>query len=323
MRALLLAFALAAAAASVERANAQDWPARPLTMVVPVAAGSSSDVVGRIVAQRISERLGQPVIVENSGGAGGMTGAYRVARAAPDGYTLVIGNAGTHAVNQTLYKHPLYNAETDFAPVALVAEVPHVLLARKDLPATNLAEFTAYAKANQAKMQFGSPGAGSVNHLACALLNLSARIEVTHIPYRGPIMPDLIAGRIDYWCPTVTVAIPQLNNQTVRALAILTIKRSPNLPDLSSAHEQGLVDFNANTWNALFLPKGTPATIVRKLNAAAVAAMETPSVEQRLREVGAIVVGPDRGSPEYLQTFVAREIRKWSGPIKASGLSIE
>src|SRR6478672_13661983 len=144
MRALLLAFALAAAAASVERANAQDWPARPLTMVVPVAAGSSSDVVGRIVAQRISERLGQPVIVENSGGAGGMTGAYRVARAAPDGYTLVIGNAGTHAVNQTLYKHPLYNAETDFAPVALVAEVPHVLLVRKDLPATNLAEFTAY-----------------------------------------------------------------------------------------------------------------------------------------------------------------------------------
>jgi len=140
---------------------------------------------------------------------------------------------------------------------------------------------------------------------------------------RARFMPDLIAGRIDYWCPTVTVAIPQINNQTVRALAILTIKRSPNLPDLSSAHEQGLVDFNANTWNALFLPKGTPATIVRKLNAAAVAAMETPSVEQRLREVGAIVVGPDRRSPEYLQTFVASEIRKWSGPIKASGLSIE
>src|SRR5262249_42759880 len=150
--------------------------------------GSSSDVVGRVLAQRLSELLAQPVIVENAGGAGGMTGAARVARAAPDGYQFAIGNAGTHAVVQTLYRNPLYNAATDFAPVALIVEVPHVLLARKDLPADDLAGFIAYAKANQAKMQYGSPGAGSVNHLACALLNASVGIEVTHIPYRAAIM---------------------------------------------------------------------------------------------------------------------------------------
>jgi len=320
---LLPALALAAAWIGTAAATAQEWPARPVTMVVPVAAGSSSDVVGRILAQRLSELLRQPVIVENAGGAGGMTGAYRVARSAPDGYQFAIGNAGTHAVNQTLYKNPLYNAATDFAPVALIAEVPHVLLARKDLPADDLAGFISYAKTNQARMQYGSPGAGSVNHLACALLNAAVGIEVTHIPYRGPIMADLIAGRIDYWCPTSTVAIPQLENQTVKALAILTMRRSPNLPGLASAHEQGLSNFEASTWNAFFLPKGTPAAIVHKLNAATVAAMETPSVQRRLRDIGATIVEPGRRSPDYLQTFVVREIEKWAGPIKAGGLSAD
>jgi tripartite-type tricarboxylate transporter receptor subunit TctC len=320
---LLLVVAIAATSASIGSAGAQDWPARPVTMVVPVAAGSSSDVVGRILAQRLSELLGQPVVVENAGGAGGMIGAYRVARAAPDGYQFAIGNAGTHAISQTLYKNPLYDAATDFTPVVLIAQVPHVLLTRKDLPVGNLPEFVSYAKANQAKMQYGSPGAGSVNHLACALLNLSVGIDVTHIPYRGAIMPDLIAGRIDYWCPTTTVAIPQIGNQTVKALAILTMNRSPNLPALASAHEQGLTNFEASTWNAFFLPKGAPAAIVNKLNAATVKAMETPSVQQRLREIGATIVEPERRSPEYLQTFVDGEIRKWSGPIKASGLSMD
>ena len=320
---LILAVAMAATWASIGAAKAQDWPIRPVTMVVPVAVGSSSDIVGRILAQRLSELLGQPVIVENAGGAGGMTGATRVARAAPDGYQFAIGNAGTHAINQKLYKNPLYNAATDFAPVALIAEIPHVLLARKDLPAGNLPEFVAYAKAHQTKMQYGSPGAGSVNHLACALLNLSAGIDVIHIPYRGAIMPDLIAGRIDYWCPTSTVAIPQITSQTVKALAILTINRSPILPELASAHEQGVTNFAASTWNAVFLPKGTPAAIVQKLHAATVKAMETPSVQLRLRDIGATVVEPDRRSPEYLQKFVESEIEKWAVPIKASGLSME
>jgi tripartite-type tricarboxylate transporter receptor subunit TctC len=323
MKKLLLAAAIAATWTSGGGAQAQDWPARPVTMVVPVAAGSSSDVVGRILAQRLAELLGQPVIVENAGGAGGMTGAYRVARATPDGYQFAIGNAGTHAISQRLYKHPLYNAATDFAPVALIAEVPHVLLARREVPADNLAAFAAYAKTNQSKMQYGSPGAGSVNHLACALLNLALGINVTHVPYRGPIMPDLIAGRIDYWCPTSTVAIPQIENRTVKALAILTKRRSPSLPALASAHEQGLTNFDASTWNAFFLPKGTPAAIVHRLNAATAEAMETPWVQQRLREIGATVVEPERRSPAYLQKFVESEVEKWSGPIKAYGLSID
>ena len=323
MEKLILAVAITATWAGIGAAKAQDWPTRPVTMVVPVAVGSSSDIVGRILAQRLSEVLGQPVIVENAGGAGGMTGAARVARAAPDGYQFAIGNAGTHAINQKLYKNPLYNAATDFAPVALIAEIPHVLLARKDLPAGNLSEFIAYAKVNQAKMQYGSPGAGSVNHLACALLNLSAGIDVIHIPYRGAIMPDLIAGRIDYWCPTSTVAIPQIGNQTVKALAILTMNRSPILPALASAHEQGIANFAASTWNAFFLPRGTPAAIVQKLHAATVKAMETPSVQQRLKDIGATVVDPERRSPEYLQKFVESEIEKWTVPIKASGLSME
>ena len=320
---LLLAVALVTTWASIGGATAQDWPTRPVTMVVPVAVGSSSDIVGRILAQRLSELLGQPVIVENAGGAGGMTGATRVARAAPDGYQFAIGNAGTHAINQKLYKNPLYNAATDFAPVGLIAEIPHVLLARKDLPAGNLPEFIAYAKANQTRMQYGSPGAGSVNHLACALLNLSAGIDVTHIPYRGAIMPDLIAGRIDYWCPTSTVAIPQITSQTVNALAILTLNRSPVLPALASANEQGVTNFAAGTWNAFFLPKGTPAAIVQKLNAATVKAIETPSVQQRLKDIGATVVETERRSPEYLQKFVESEIEKWAVPIKASGLSMD
>jgi tripartite-type tricarboxylate transporter receptor subunit TctC len=321
---LLLAVAMATTwAASISGVKAQDWPTRPVTMVVPVAVGSSSDIVGRILAQRLSELLGQPVIVENAGGAGGMTGAARVARAAPDGYQFGIGNAGTHAINQKLYKNPLYNAATDFAPVGLIAEIPHVLLARKDLPASNLPEFIAYAKANQTKMQYGSPGAGSVNHLACALLNLSAGIDVTHIPYRGAIMPDLIAGRIDYWCPTSTVAIPQITSQTVKALAILTMNRSAILPALASAREQGVTNFSAGTWNAFFLPKDTPAAIVQKLNTAALKATETPSVQQRLKEIGATVVETERRSPEYLQKFVESEIEKWAVPIKASGLSMD
>jgi tripartite-type tricarboxylate transporter receptor subunit TctC len=320
---LLLALAIATTWASIGGAQAQDWPTRPVTMVVPVAVGSSSDIVGRILAHRLSELLGQPVIVENSGGAGGMTGANRVARATSDGSQFAIGNAGTHAINQKLYKNPLYNAATDFAPVGLIAEIPHVLLARKDLPAGNLPEFIAYAKANHTKMQYGSPGAGSVNHLACALLNLSAGIEVTHIPYRGAIMPDLIAGRIDYWCPTSTVAIPQIASQTVKALAILTMNRSPILPALATAHEQGVTNFAASTWNAFFLPKGTPATIVQKLHAATVKTLETPSVQQRLKDIGATVVETERRSPQYLQKFVESEIEKWTVPIKASGLSMD
>ena len=180
--------------------------------------------LAEVLSPHLSEILRQQVIIENIGGAGGMIGAQRVAKAAPDGYQFVLGNAGSHAQNQTLYKHPLYNAATDFAPVALIAEQPIVLIARKDLPANNLQEFIAYAKANQAKMHYGSAGVGTRVHLACALLNAAIGVDVTHVAYRGggPAMQDLIAGRIDYQCPNATAAIPQLEGKLVKAIAILT-----------------------------------------------------------------------------------------------------
>jgi len=303
-------------------ANAQDWPNRPMTLVAPFAAGGSTDAIARIVADGLSIQLHQPVIVENVGGAGGMTGTNRVAKAAPDGYQFVLGNVGTHAQNQTLYKAPLYNAATDFAPVVLMMDQSLVLVARNDFPASNLQEFIAYAKANQSKLQYSSSGAGGSNHLACVLLNAAIGINVTHIPYRGAgqAMQDLLAGRVDYQCPSAPTAMPQITGKTVKALAILSKNRSPSLPDLPSAHEQGLTDFDIPSWYALFLPKGTPDAIVRKLNAAAVAAMNTPAMQDRLKTIGSDLVGPERRSPEYLGKFVAAEIKKWAGPIGASGV---
>jgi tripartite-type tricarboxylate transporter receptor subunit TctC len=320
-----LTIAIATLIAAAAHAAADDWPTRPVTMVVPFAAGGPADAAGRILASRVSETLGQEVIVENVGGGGGMLGGARVAKATPDGYQFVLGNMGTHAANQTLYKHPLYNAASDFAPVVLVAETPLLLLARKDLPADNLAQFAAYARANHAKMQFGSGGAGSASHLACLLVNLATGINVTHVPYRGaaPAMQDLIAGRIDYQCPDSPTSVAQIESGTIKALAVLTAERSRRLPDVRTAREQGLADVVAANWFAVFCPKGTPAAIVEKLRAAIVAAMDSPAVQTRMREIGAELAAPDRRSPEYLQTFVASEIAKWAQPIKTSGAIIE
>ena len=306
-------------------AVADDWPTRPVTMVVPFAAGGPADAVGRILASRVSQTLGQEVIVENIGGGGGMLGGSRIARAAPDGYQFVLGNMGTHAANQTLYKAPLYNAATDFAPVLLVAETPLLLLARKHLPADNLPQFITYARANQGKMQFGSGGAGSASHLACLLVNLAIGINVTHVPYRGaaPAMQDLMAGRIDYQCPDSPTSIAQIESGTIKALAVLTAERSARLAGVPTAREQGVSQIVASNWFAAFYPKGTPAGVVEKLRVAIVAAMDTPSLQARMREIGAELVAPDRRTPDYLRTFVASEIAKWAAPIKQSGAIIE
>ena len=322
---VIRAIAVAAAVAAALPASAQNWPTGPITMVVPFAAGGPMDTIGRILAPRLGELLGQQVVIENVGGAGGMTGTARVAKGAPDGYQFVLGNIGTHAQNQTLYKHPLYDAAADFAPVALIAETPLVLIARPDLPADDLPGFIAYARFHQAAMQFGSGGAGSATHIACALLNAAIGISPTHIPYRGgaPAMQDLIGGRIDYLCLDTPLAMPQIESRTVKAIAILTRAPSPRLPALASAHEQGLTDFEASNWCALFLPKRTPAGIVRRLHDAAVGAMETAAVQEKLQQIGASVVAPDRRSPEYLQNFVTGEIARWAAPIRASGVSMD
>jgi tripartite-type tricarboxylate transporter receptor subunit TctC len=305
--------------------QAQTYPSRPIVMVVPFAAGGTFDVMGRIMASRMAELLGQQVIVENTTGAGGVIGTNRVVNAAPDGYTLLLGSTGTHAYNQTIYKKRRYDAVKDFTPVTLWSEQPMVLETRKDLPANTIPEFAALLKSNGAEMQFGSAGAGSTTHLACSLLNAAVGVNVTHVPYRGsaPASSDLIGGRIDYLCGNLGAAAPLIIGKQVKAIAVLSKERSPLMPDLASAHEQGLKDFDITSWTAFFLPKGTPKAIVDKLNEVTHATMETPLVKARMLEAGVTGIGPERRSPEYLAKFVAEEIARWEGPIIAAGLQVD
>jgi tripartite-type tricarboxylate transporter receptor subunit TctC len=294
-------------------------------MVVPFAAGGPMDVVGRIMGQSLSEQLGQQVVIENVGGGGGMTGSARVAKAAPDGYQFGLGNVGTHAVSQSLPKNPPYRVGTDFAPVALFADLSLVLVTRKDLPANNLQEFIAFTKANQDKMQFASASAGSATHLGCALLNAAIGVNVTHIPYRGggPAMQDVIAGRIDYNCIDTPAVDSMIAIGQIKAMAVLSSTRTASLPDVPTAQEQGLAGFEATNWAAFFMPKDTPAPIVARLQAASAAAIDSEAVRKRMKEIGVDPVAPERRSSEYLAKFVETEIAKWAGPVKASGLSTD
>jgi len=316
---------LAALAAVNAPAGAQEWPTRPVTMVVPFAAGGGFDVLGRVIAQRLSGTLGQQVIVENISGAAGIVGTNRVAKAAPDGYMFLLGSVGTQAYNPALYKKLPYNPAADFAPVALFAEQPMVLITRKDFPASNLQEFIAYVKENGAKLQYGSAGVGSTTHVGCALLNAAAGINITHIPYRGggPAMVDLIAGHVDYMCAGNVSAVPQIASKTLKGIAILARSRSPLLPSLATAHEQGLTNFEAVAWNAFFMPRGTPAAIVKKLNDATIEAMNNPAVKDRMQELGVATVAAERRSPDYLQKFVESEIAKWEAVIEAAGINMD
>ena len=327
MRRLPLLFAIAPAVTLqwMQPVTAQVWPSQPVTMVVPFAAGGPVDLIGRILAARLGEILGQQVIIENIGGAGGMIGAFRVAKAAPDGYQVVLGTSATHAQNQTLYKSPLYDAATAFAPVALVTDSPRVLITRKDFPATTFTEFAAYARAHQASMHYGSAGAGSGTHVCALLLDHAMGTRITHVPYRGagPAMQDLIGGRLDYICEQISTAVPLIEGHAVNAIMVLGPDRVGVLPGLPAARELGLADFDCSAWTALAFPKGTPGAIVRRLARAASEALDTPSVRERLEKIGVTVVAPERRSPEYLEKFIVSEIDKWAGPIKASGIRAE
>ena len=320
----LLVIGIVALSALATQASSQEWPVHTLTMINPFAAGGPNDVPARLFAQRMGEIIGQSVIVENVGGAGGMNGADRVAKAPPDGYTFLLGTVGTQAQNQTLYKKPAYDSTSDFASVGLFLEAPLVLVARKDFPASSMKEFVAYAKLNEGKMQFASAGTGSAIHLGCALMNSVSGLNVTHIPYRGanPAMQDLAAGRVDYLCDIVTSAKPQIDGGTVKAIAVLNDTRSAALPNVPTAMEQGF-DVKAYTWNAFFLPKGTPEAIVRKLNHAMVEAMKTPAIRDKLEAAGLKLVSEERATPAYLDGFVRSEIAKWAALIRASGISID
>jgi tripartite-type tricarboxylate transporter receptor subunit TctC len=302
----------------------QTYPTRPLALVVPFAAGGPSDVAGRVIAQRMSDVLGMQVVVENLSGAGGTVGSARVARAAPDGYQFVLGNSGTHVWSQALYKNPPYNTVTDFTPVSLVVESPRTLITWKAFPANSLPEFIAYVKANQTKVKYGSAGAGSASHISCVLLNAALGVDVTHVPYRGLglAMQDLIAGRIDYLCDSPSTSTPQIEGNFVKVLATTGSRRAATLPQVPTATEQGL-PFVVTTWQGIFLPKDTPEAIVRRLNQAISETLDTPSVHDRFTTMGEEVTVPERRGPEYLAKFVVSEIERWSGPIRASGETME
>jgi tripartite-type tricarboxylate transporter receptor subunit TctC len=307
----------------VATAVAEGWPARVVTLIVPFGAGSGSDIVARILAAQTSEALGQQMIIDDIGGAGGVIGVSRVAKAAPDGYEVVLGAVDTFAQSQYLFKTPPYNSVADFVPVGLAVEQPLLLVVRNELPVNNLKEFAAYLKANQAKMRFGSAGVGAAPYLACYMMTAAIGATATHVPYRSaaPALQDMIRGDIDYYCPLSISVSGMIEAKSVKPLAILTRERSPLFPDLPTAREQGFDVEDGYYWMGLFAPKDTPAPIVAKLNASLATALNNPAMQTRLRDASATVVAPDRRSSAYLKDFLPTEITKWTAIMKASDVA--
>jgi tripartite-type tricarboxylate transporter receptor subunit TctC len=317
--------ALAVSIVLTAAATAQNFPTRPITMIIPFAPGGGIDASGRIQALRMGEILGQTIVVENIGAAAGTIGSQRVAKATPDGYTFLMGNSGTHAYSQGMRKQPIYNSITDFTPIGLVTESPRILLARKDLPVKNLQEFVAYVKKNQAKMQFGSAGVGAGTHLPCELLNMQLGVKVTHVPYKGagPVMQDLIGGRIDYFCDTIQTGAVQAKAGTVKGLAVMAPRRVSIIPDLATTTEQGVPNVEATVWNGFFLPKGTPDAIVRQFNKAMNTMIEDSATKKRLEELGLEILPREQRTPEYLAKYLPQEVERWKKVIVAAGIKVE
>jgi len=325
MKKSLIAFALAAILQDPAGALAQSWPSRPITVIVPYAPGGPVDTVARMVTARMSETLGQSIVIENVPGAGGMSASARVAKAAPDGYTLLLSGSATLTQIPNLYKKTPYNPLTDFEHVVMHSDSARILITRPNLPANTLAEFVAYAKANQASMQFGSAGAGSGLHICAVLLNGAMGTNITHVPYRGSALAvqDLIAGRIDFMCDQISTALPQIQGHNVKAIATLGLDRAPGLEELPTADEQGMKGLDCGSWGSFSAPKGTPAAIVQRIAKASNEAVETPAVRDRFKALGVVVPAPERRTPEYLKQFVASELERWAVPIKASGVTAD
>jgi tripartite-type tricarboxylate transporter receptor subunit TctC len=301
----------------------EPYPTRAMTMVVPFAAGGPTDILGRILAQFISPLLGQQVIVEDTTGAGGTIGATRVARAAPDGYTMVMGNLGTHAASLGIYKSLPYDPRTDFEPVILVASTPMVLVIRKTLPAHTLSEVIAWAKANKGKATMGSAGIGSISHLTLLLFNHLTGADPTHVPYRGlsEATNDLLGGQIDTLFDQVVTATPHILNGSENAIVVTIPTRAASIPNVPSSTEAGLPDLQTVAWTALFMPKGTPKFIIQRINDAVQKAMQDPVTAKRFADLGADLPPPDQRSPPALGRLVNAEVDKWVPLIKAAGVA--
>ena len=310
--------AIASLGTMAAHAQAQAYPTRSITMIVPFAAGGPTDVISRIVTGHMAQTLGQSIIVENVVGAGGTTATSRAARAANDGYTLITGHMGTHAAAVPLYPNLAYHPEKDFEPVALLAGTPILILARKDFPPKDLKEFVTYVKANVDKVNAAHAGVGSVSHVSCQLLNSILDIKPTGVPFNGtgPAMNALVGGQVDYMCDQIVNAVPQINGGTIKAYAVATAERNPSLPDVPTTAEAGLPAFQAQAWNAIFAPKGTPAPVIARLNAAAVKALDDEGVRKRLLDLGSVIPAAADRTPQALAALVKSEIAKWTPVLK-------
>jgi tripartite-type tricarboxylate transporter receptor subunit TctC len=300
----------------------QPYPTRPITVVVPFAAGGPTDVLTRILGQHMSHTLGQQIVVENITGGGGSIGAARVAKAAPDGYTMVMGNLGTHAAAVGLYKNLSYDPRVDFEPVMLVASTPMVLVVRKTLPTDTLKDFIAYAAANPHKLTFGSAGTGSISHLTYLLFTRLTRTEIQHVPYRGlsQSVNDLLSGQIDMMFDQVVSATPHILSGAVKPIAVTAPSRAAAIPNVPSSTEAGLPELQTTAWTALFSPKATPKPIIERVNAALDQAMRDETVAKRWAELGADLPAQAERKPQALGNLVRTEIDKWVPLIQAAGV---
>jgi tripartite-type tricarboxylate transporter receptor subunit TctC len=300
-------------ALGVTGAFAQAFPNRPITMIVPFAAGGPTDVIARIVGENMSKTLGQTIVVENVAGAGGTTGITRAARAAPDGYTIMMGHMGTHGAAPGLYPKLAYDPQKDFTPIGLAAGTPIVIVTRKDLPVKDLKEFIEYAQKNEKTINQAHAGAGSVSNITCILLNEMMKIDPAAIPYQGtgPALTDLVSGKVDYMCDQIVSVQGQVSGGNVRGLAIATSARSPSLPNVPTTMEAGLSLFQVSAWNAVFGPKDLPADVAKKLQDALVKAVTDPATKAKLEGLGGVVPDAQRASPEALATLVKTENDRW------------
>src|SRR4051812_20605222 len=304
--------------AFVAQAQAQSYPTRSITMIVPFAAGGPTDVIARIVTGHMAQTLGQAIIIENVVGAGGTTATTRASEAANDAYRLIRGHMGRHAAWGQLYPNLAYHPEKGLEPVALLAGTPILILARKDFAPKDLKEFVAYVKANETKVNAAHAGVGSVSNVSCELLNSVLGVKPVGVPFNGtgPAMNALVAGQVDYMCDQIVNAVPQVNGGTIKAYAVATPERNPSLPDVPTTTEAGLPAFQAQAWNAIFAPKGTPADVVAKLNAAVVKALDDEGVRKRLLDLGSVIPAPADRTPAALGKLVNSEIAKWTPVLK-------
>jgi tripartite-type tricarboxylate transporter receptor subunit TctC len=309
---------------SVGPAAAQDYPTRPITLIVPFAAGGPTDIIARIVGDHMSKSLKQAIVVENVVGAGGTNGSTRAMRAANDGYTIIMGHMGTHAASVALYPNLAYKPDVDFEPIGLAAGTPILIVAKKDFPAKDLKEFVAYVKANTDKMNAAHAGVGSVSFTTCLLLNSVMQVKPIAVPFNGtgPALNALLGSQVDYMCDQIVNLVPHVQSGTIKAYAIGTPERNPALPNVPTAAEAGLPDFQASAWNALFAPKATPKPIVDKLSAALDQALDDEGVRKRLLDLGSDIPGKDRRGQAALGTLVKSEIAKWTPIIKAADVKV-